>query len=107
IAKEGHLSTPNAATAATGLDTPPAEPLLSVVVPAFNEEAGLERLFQRLRPALEALGMAWGVIVVGDGSSDGTRDKLKNLNRADPRIKGLVLSRHFRKESAMAAGPRS
>ena len=100
------MSTPNAATAATGLDTPPAEPLLSVVVPAFNEEAGLERLFQRLRPALEALGMAWEVIVVDDGSSDGTRDKLKSLNGADRRIKGLVLSRNFGKESAMAAGLR-
>jgi glycosyltransferase involved in cell wall biosynthesis len=84
----------------------PALGFLSVVVPAFNERAGLEPLFARLRPALEALGMAWEVIVVDDGSSDGTRDKLKVLHAGDRRIKGLVLSRNFGKESAMAAGLR-
>jgi len=80
--------------------------LLSVVVPAFNEEAGLDRLLARLRPALEGLGIDWEVIIVDDGSSDGTRTKLKSLNAGDARVKGLVLSRNFGKESAMAAGLR-
>jgi polyisoprenyl-phosphate glycosyltransferase len=77
-----------------------------VVVPAFNEEAGLDQLLARLRPALAGLGIDWEVIIVDDGSSDGTRAKLRSLHAGDARIKGLVLSRNFGKESAMAAGLR-
>ena len=80
--------------------------LVSVVVPAFNEAAGLDQLLARLRPALTGLGIDWEVIIVDDGSSDGTRAKLKSLHAGDARIKGLVLSRNFGKESAMAAGLR-
>ena len=105
--KESRLSIPdpNAAVPSGPQARSPAR-LLSVVVPAFNEAAGLERLLARLRPALEGLGFAWEVIIVDDGSSDATGAKLKRLNGEDARVKGLVLSRNFGKESAMAAGLR-
>ena len=47
-----------------------AAPTLSVVIPVFNEEAGLPALFERLYPALDALGIAYEVIFVNDGSRD-------------------------------------
>ncbi len=99
------ISAPQAA-GASGREARPTPRLISVVVPAFNEEAGLARLLARLRPVLEGLGIDWEVIVVDDGSSDGTRDTLKSLHAGDARLKGLVLSRNFGKESAMAAGLR-
>ena len=45
-------------------------PILSIVIPVYNEEAGLPSLFARLYPALDAMGMAYEIIFVNDGSSD-------------------------------------
>ena len=45
-------------------------PSLSVVIPVYNEEAGLPALFDRLYPALDALGVPYEVIFVNDGSRD-------------------------------------
>jgi polyisoprenyl-phosphate glycosyltransferase len=78
--------------------------MLSVIVPALNEERGLRPLIERLRPVLEALGLEWEVIFVDDGSTDGTMDALRALNVMDPRFKAIALSRNFGKEIAMAAG---
>ncbi len=104
--EDNPLAIPDPHAARPGRQPSPAKRLLSVVIPAFNEEAGLERLLARLRPVLDGLGLAWEVLIVDDGSSDGTRQTLKNLNASDRRLKGLVLSRNFGKESAMAAGLR-
>jgi polyisoprenyl-phosphate glycosyltransferase len=104
--EDNPLAIPDPHAARPGRQPSPAKRQLSVVIPAFNEEAGLERLLARLRPVLDGLGLAWEVLIVDDGSSDGTRQTLKNLNASDRRLKGLVLSRNFGKESAMAAGLR-
>ena len=96
------ISAPQAA-GASGREARPTPRLISVVVPAFNEEAGLARLLARLRPVLEGLGIDWEVIFVDDGSSDGTRDTLKACTRATP-VSRVVLSRNFGKEIAVAAG---
>ena len=48
------------------------KPELSVVIPVYNEEAGLGKLFDRLYPALDALGIAYEVVFVNDGSRDKT-----------------------------------
>ena len=72
--KDGPLSIPNP-HAAPPQEARPARRLITVVVPAFNEAAGLERLLARLRPVLEGLGLDWEIIFVDDGSNDGTRDE--------------------------------
>ncbi|MFX6702150.1 glycosyltransferase, partial [Acinetobacter baumannii] len=46
------------------------KPELSVVIPVYNEESGLSKLFERLYPALDALGYSYEVIFVNDGSRD-------------------------------------
>jgi glycosyltransferase involved in cell wall biosynthesis len=78
-------------------------PTISVVVPAFNEAAGLELFHQRLVRAMCGLGN-WEVIYVNDGSDDSTRDVLEALHRADNRVALLSLSRNFGKETAITAG---
>lgn len=77
---------------------------LAVVIPVLNEAAGVDALLARLIPALEAGGLAWSIIFVDDGSTDGTLLRLRELNNADNRIGAIALSRNFGKEIAVAAG---
>ena len=78
--------------------------LISVVIPVFNEEKGLELLVGRLIPVLEASGASYEVVFVNDGSRDGSLEELRKLNARDPRLKLISLSRNFGKECAIAAG---
>lgn len=92
-----------------------AEPLLSIVVPAYNESQGIEAFHQTLlQPVLDQLeGRLKGqypgqppyeVIYVNDGSSDDTLTKLQALAEGHPSLKVLNLSRNFGKEIATTAG---
>jgi glycosyltransferase involved in cell wall biosynthesis len=82
----------------------PSRRSLSVVIPMLNEERGLADLVERLRLVLERLDLAWEVIFVDDGSTDGTLGELRAINARDPRFKAIALSRNFGKEIATAAG---
>lgn len=81
-----------------------ARPVLSVVVPLFNEEANLDHLFARLRAVIDQLGITYELVCVDDGSSDGTVDKVVEHHLKDSRIKIVELSRNFGKELALTAG---
>jgi glycosyltransferase involved in cell wall biosynthesis len=78
--------------------------LLSIVVPAFNEQEVLPAFHARLAPVLDALDMESEVLYVNDGSRDGTLDVMRGLRQLDPRVAVLDLSRNFGKEIAMTAG---
>jgi len=78
--------------------------LISVVLPAHNEHEALPEVTQRVFAALD--GWQVEVIVVDDGSGDGTWGTIESLHRADHRIQGLRLSRNFGHQSALLAGLR-
>ncbi len=92
----GHAQTPSRETA-------PNE-LISVVVPCYNEAAILEELYSRLTAACESWGTDWEVVVVDDGSSDGSLALLREFARRDPRWRYLSLSRNFGHQTALSAG---
>jgi glycosyltransferase involved in cell wall biosynthesis len=77
---------------------------LSIVVPAYNEEAVIEQFHARLSEILDQLPMHSEVIYVNDGSSDATLAVLDQLRQQDNRIAILDLSRNFGKEIALTAG---
>ncbi len=79
-------------------------PKLSVVAPAYNEEEVLEEFVSRVRQALELSGYEFELIVVDDGSSDGTFERLRQLRQHDRRVKAVRLSRNFGQELAVQAG---
>ena len=85
------------------MDADLLRPLISVVLPAFREEASIEAALDRLEGVLEPLG-DWEVVVVDDGSPDGTWELLQDLSLSRPRLRAARLSRNFGKEAAIAAG---
>ncbi len=79
-------------------------PLLSVIVPAYNEASVLEAFHRRLSAVLAGLPMRAEVIYVNDGSTDRTLEVIRSLRMNEPAIGIVDLSRNFGKEIAMAAG---
>ena len=76
---------------------------LSIVVPAFNEEGNLEKLYTEISKVLNKQ-LSYEVIFVDDGSSDRTWDIINNLNHKDKRVTGLRFSRNFGHQYALFAG---
>lgn len=79
-------------------------PTLSVVIPIFNEEETLEALYERLSPALVALGETFEVLFVNDGSRDGSERLLREFHQRDPRFKSIHFSRNFGHQTAITCG---
>src|SRR4051794_21873578 len=80
-------------------------PELSVVIPVFNEETGLPALFARLYPALDALGVAYEVIFVNDGSRDRSAAVLREQFQRRPDVTRVVLlNGNFGQHMAIMAG---
>jgi glycosyltransferase involved in cell wall biosynthesis len=81
-----------------------AIPVLSVIVPMFNEATNLDALFGRLVPAVEGLQVPYEIICIDDGSRDDTLARLVALRGRYPALKIVALSRNFGKEIALTAG---
>ena len=77
---------------------------LSIVVPAYNEEANIERVYERLRGVLDGLRLTWELIFSVDPSSDRTEELILGLRAVDPRVKMLRFSRRFGQPMATLAG---
>lgn len=78
--------------------------LLSVVVPAFNEQENVEALYERVRDAIEPLDLDWELIFSVDPSTDRTEELILAMRDRDPRVKMLRFSRRFGQPSATLAG---
>lgn len=86
------------------MPTPPL-PNVSAVVCCFNEEPNIDALIRRVSASFEAtIGSAWEIILVDDGSTDATWQKISQAGSLDPRIVGIRLSRNFGHQAALTAG---
>jgi glycosyltransferase involved in cell wall biosynthesis len=79
-------------------------PVISVVVPVYDEELTLGPLYDELEAALEPAGHEWEVVFVDDGSSDGSFGALTRLHTAHENVRVIRLRRNFGKAAALAAG---
>jgi glycosyltransferase involved in cell wall biosynthesis len=79
-------------------------PVLSVVVPVYDERQVLTEFHERLRAVLDALGTSAEILYVDDGSRDGSFDLIAELQRQDRRVAAVRFSRNFGKEIAVTAG---
>lgn len=91
-ADEGRGSTPSA-----------PRKLVTLAVPVLNEEAVVDVFLERVRAVVDPLPYDFEFLFVDDGSTDGTLKRLTELNRVDPRVRAVSLSRNFGKEMALAA----
>jgi glycosyltransferase involved in cell wall biosynthesis len=74
---------------------------VSVVVPLFNEEESLEPLHGRIRAALERRGLAFEIIFVDDGSTDGSLARLEAIAARDPAVRVVSFRRNYGKSAAL------
>lgn len=77
---------------------------LSVVVPLYNEEANVGLLVDKLLAALRPLGRRFELVLVDDGSKDGTQAVLRDLTGKVPELVAVLLRRNYGQTAAMAAG---
>ncbi len=78
--------------------------VLSVIVPAYNEQEVLPEFHRRLSEVIALLPMSAEIVYVNDGSTDGTLQVIQDLRKHDARVTIIDLSRNFGKEIALTAG---
>ena len=83
-------------------DTDPLD--LSIVLPIYNEEAAIETVLTSIQKTVDELRVRYEILCVDDGSTDRTSSILDACARRDARVRALVFSRNFGKESAIVAG---
>ena len=83
---------------------PRARPVISAVVPVFNEEDGIVELHRRLGEALRSTGESFEIVLINDGSRDGSAPLLDDAATSDPAVTVVHLSRNFGHQAAVAAG---
>ena len=77
---------------------------LTVSIPVYNEEENVPRIYAELKPVLESMDISWEILLVDDGSSDGTFAQLKKIAEEDKRVRVIRFRRNFGQTAAMNAG---
>ncbi|MCI0862070.1 MAG: glycosyltransferase family 2 protein, partial [Chloroflexi bacterium] len=80
------------------------KPTFSVVGPVYDEVETLRDFYDRVRAAMEAIGEPWELVLVDDGSTDGTSEIIRDLAFDDIRVRPVLFSRNFGHQIAVTAG---
>ena len=80
------------------------KPAISIIAPVFNEKESLPELRRRIEAVMEGLNETWELILVDDGSSDGSTDQIRALAAQDERIRPVIFARNFGHQIAVTAG---
>lgn len=86
------------------MDEPKQPPSLTITVPIFNEEQNIAPLYDKTRAAMDALGLPWELVLVDDGSRDGSPALLDAVATKDPRVTVVHFARNYGQTAAMMAG---
>jgi glycosyltransferase involved in cell wall biosynthesis len=79
---------------------------VSVVVPLYNEVENVRPLYDALTIVLRELGRTYEIVLVDDGSRDGTTERLRELAAIDPRVKAILFRANYGQTAALSAGLR-
>ncbi len=78
--------------------------LISIVAPIYNEIENIPELYRRVRQVMAATHDSWELILVDDGSSDGSTEAIRKLAEKDPHISPVIFARNFGHQQAITAG---
>lgn len=76
----------------------------SVVVPIFNEQENIPELYRRVKAVMTATGESWELVLVDDGSTDGSTESIRALAKEDKRVRPVIFARNFGHQVAITAG---
>ncbi|MCD6356100.1 MAG: glycosyltransferase family 2 protein [Anaerolineaceae bacterium] len=78
---------------------------VSIIVPIYNEEKNIELLYKAIKKSASSLNMTWELILVDDGSQDGSLKKIEHIVKEHPdEVSAVILRRNFGQTAAIAAG---
>ncbi|MGE5073907.1 MAG: glycosyltransferase family 2 protein [Anaerolineae bacterium] len=76
----------------------------SIIAPIYNELENLPELYQRVSAVMDGNGEPWEFLMVDDGSTDGSTEKILELARSDPKVRPIIFARNFGHQIAITAG---
>ena len=76
----------------------------SIIAPIYNEIENLPELYRRVKEVMNSSGEAWELILVDDGSADGSTDKIRELAKKDKIVRPVIFARNFGHQVAITAG---
>jgi dolichol-phosphate mannosyltransferase len=76
----------------------------SVIAPIYNEIDNLPELYRRIKEVMTSTGESWELLLVDDGSTDGSTDRIRELARSDPSVRPVIFARNFGHQVAITAG---
>jgi glycosyltransferase involved in cell wall biosynthesis len=79
-------------------------PVISVIAPIFNEVESLPELHRRVSVVLDSIGESWELLMVDDGSTDGSTDRIRELASQDHHVRPVIFARNFGHQLAVTAG---
>lgn len=79
-------------------------PTISIIAPIWNEAGNIHELYKRVSEVMEASGETWELLMVDDGSTDGSTDLIRELHARDPRVQPVIFARNFGHQLAVTAG---
>jgi glycosyltransferase involved in cell wall biosynthesis len=80
------------------------KPVISIIAPVYNEEPIIDELYRRLVGVMDSTGDTWEIIMVNDGSRDGSAEKMRALAERDARVRVVNFARNFGHQNAVTAG---
>src|SRR4030042_6566571 len=81
-----------------------SKPVFSIVAPVFNEIGSVEEFYKTIFSVMQPLGQLWELMLVDDGSTDGSTAKIRELAAKDAHIKPIIFARNFGHQVAVTAG---